>query len=69
MNISHLVIPFVSDLRECQQKNEEKLQHIRLEYSKLDDLPRKLKKKRKKKLILDYQIFSFAEDMFSEYGF
>lgn len=68
MRDSSLIFPilaiqnFYDDFKKMDKKNEEKLQEIRDNWILSKNFPRKLKKKVRKSLQLDYNIFSWAKD-------
>ena len=52
-------------LQGMQERNKQKLDEITDEWIKSASYPRKKKKRVRKRLLVEYSIFSYAEDMFN----
>jgi hypothetical protein len=59
-----ILLQGLSMVHDLQVSNEQKLKEVEEEWWKSADYPRKKKKKIRKRLVLEYSIFSYAIDMF-----
>lgn len=57
---------FFTDMDEMMERNDAKLEQIKQEWINSRSYPRKKKKRVRKHLLLEYEIFSFAKDMFDK---
>jgi len=56
---TQIVGPFMDELFELQEKMEERKEEIKAEWKKTYSMPRKMKKRRRKELLLDWAIASW----------
>jgi len=54
-----MALMFESMNFDFEERGKEKCEQLRKEYANLQNLPRKKKKREKKRIILEYQIFSW----------
>lgn len=59
---------FAMPMIEMEMKSKEKCKQLRAEYKNLQNLPRKKKKKEKKRILLEYAVFSNDPITGMQYG-
>jgi len=66
--VNSLITYAMLDMCALKVRNEQKLEEIRTAWHESKSLPRKAKKAARKRLILQWQIFSYADQMLNNLG-
>jgi len=64
MSYQHYLSFAVGMMHDMQEKNEQKLEEIQDEWVRSMDYPRKKKKRVRKRLLIDWSIFSWAKETY-----
>ena len=62
----YLISPFINNIKEMKENFNGRIKEIYEEWEKSKNYPRKKKKKTRKRLLIDYSVFSWGIDMFDD---
>lgn len=65
--MTDVVKRIISNFKINRIKNQERLKQLEKEYSNLQNLPRKIKKQEKKRILKEYEILLVERDFYNNY--
>lgn len=65
--MTDVVKRIISNFKINRIKNQERLKQLEKEYFNLQNLPRKIKKQKKKRILKEYEILFIERDFFNNY--